>query len=869
MDKKLEKYFNGDTLAATVWKSKYATVDEETPEDMHRRMAKEFARVEFKNLKGKKNGSNFSDFGNHILSEWSKRTEQELEEIIFSYFDRFSYIVPQGSIMSMLGNKYKIGSLSNCFVIGQPYDSYAGIMQKDQELVQLMKRRGGVGIDISSLRPSTTVVSNAAGTSTGAVSFMHRYSNSTREVAQNGRRGALMISIDCRHPDVLDFINVKKDLTQVTGANISVQLRDDFMEAVKADGDYILRFPCNMDIGYAEYANKLPTEYNILTKAKTADPNVSIYHKRVKAREYFNTLVENNWISAEPGSIFVDRHWNYSPDGVYPQYKGVTTNPCGEIFMQMYDACRLMALNYFSFVKNAFEKNAQIDYELLYEMSYIQQRLADDLVDLEIEHIDRILAKIDADEEPTEVKATERALWENIKHVASSGRRTGCGFTALGDMLAAFGVKYDSEEGQEIIKLVSKTKMRGELDSTIDMAIERGTFEGWNYRNEYTTNVYMEGVKYFPRNDFYKMLLEEFPIEARKMYEFGRRNVSWSTVAPTGTVSLLTQTSSGLEPLFAAFYFRNKKVNPGETNVRVDYVDQNGDSWMEYPVLHPKFKDWACNYEQDHRVEEYSKEAIQALFEKSPWYGSQANDIDWIKRVEIQAIIQKYTTHSISSTINLPETVTKEKIAEIYMQSWELGLKGVTIYRDNSRMGVLVTESNKKKEETFIHSNSVKRPKEIDGELHIASIKGQKYGVIIGSLENKPYEVFAFELKDEIKNACKGKIIKQKKGHYSFKSDYFSMENIQSETLRNEEQVLTRLISGMLRHGAAPLFIMEQIDKCNLEVISFGKAISRVLKKYIKDEDLISRSTCGECGSTNLKREEGCLSCLDCGYSRC
>lgn len=515
-------YFKGDELAASVWKGKYAMKGEKTPEDMHKRMAKEFARIELKYGKtlDKKLLEKLSNFGQYFENNfWNGNPEETIQ----NYFNNFGQIVPQGSIMSMLGNKYKIGSLSNCFVVGQPHDSYGGIMQKDQELVQLMKRRGGVGIDISTLRPSNTLVSNAAGSSTGAVSFMHRYSNSCREVAQNGRRGALMITIDCRHPDVLEFINVKKDLTQVTGANISVQLRDDFMQAVKEDKDYLLRFPCNLEVednfSDLEY-NKLETWANCVVK-------------KVKAREYFNNIVTCNWLSAEPGLMFVNKHWDYSPDGVYSQYRGITTNPCGEIFMAMYDACRLLALNFYNIVTNHFTNKAKIDYDKLYEIAYIQQRLADDIVDLELEYIDNILKKIDKDNEPEEIKRTEKLLWENIRKVAASSRRTGAGFTALGDMLAALSLKYDSEKAKETIEKVCKKKLEAELDCTIDLAILRGTFEGWDKNKE---GLYIPEGDFVGANDFYNMLYKEFSPQWERMCEYGRRNVSWNTVAPTGTV---------------------------------------------------------------------------------------------------------------------------------------------------------------------------------------------------------------------------------------------------------------------------------------------------------------------------------------------
>lgn len=639
-----------DELGWSVWKSKYAQPDEDTPDDMHRRLAKEFARIEV-NYQEKEDGLDSSV--NFNLSSYGNNRKDLTEESIFEMFKDFKYIVPQGSIMSMLGSD-QIGSLSNCFVIGQPQDSYGGIMQKDEELVQLMKRRGGVGIDISTLRPSGTEVTNAAKTSTGAASFMERFSNSTREVAQGGRRGALMLTIDVRHPDVLQFINAKKDRTKVTGANISVMLRDDFMEAVKKDEDYILRFPCNHDFDELILCESPCTSpYNELCNITGFNGESKGYYKRVKAKEIYDSIVENAWENAEPGQMFVDRHHSYSPDSVYLQYKGVTTNPCGEIFMQPYDSCRLFALNLYSFVKNPFTDKATFDFELLYQMAYEQQRLADDLIDLELEHISRILAKIHSDNLSDEVKRVEIELWEKVFDVAQNGRRTGCGFTALGDALAALNIKYD--DGHDAIEEIMYHKMKGELDCTIDLAVLRGSFDGWNNSKEFEIipdNAIEEG-----KNFFYEFICQQYPVQAGRMSVYGRRNISWSTCAPTGSVSLLTQTSSGLEPLFQPYYMRRKKINPNDLTARVDFTDQNGDKWQEFPVLHPKFKDWLIltepKWEREERniPEKWSNEYLKKCFENSPWYGSTANDIDWLKRVEIQAIIQKYTSHSINDKL--------------------------------------------------------------------------------------------------------------------------------------------------------------------------------------------------------------------------
>ena len=828
-NKKAKQYFKGDSMAADAWQGKYAVETEETPDDMHKRLAKEFATV-------------------------SSLDEKE----IYNLFKDFKYVVPQGSIMSMLGHPDKIGSLSNCFVVGQPYDSYGGIFQKDQQLAQLMKRRGGVGIDISTLRPGTTKVSNSAGTSTGAISFMERYSNTTREVAQNGRRGALMITIDIRHPDSLDFINIKQDRTKVTGANISVMLHNDFMEAVKNDEDYILRFPCDLDITDKHSAG----EYNELVKEEGVG-----YLKKVKAKEYYDAIVHNAWDNAEPGQIFIDKHWNYSPDTPYAKYKGVTTNPCGEIFMGPYDACRLLALNLFSIVENPFTRMAQIDYELLYDIAYKQQLLADDLIDLEIQHIDRIINKINSDPEPAKVKTAELNLWKNIRNITKGSRRTGCGFTALGDMLAAIGLKYDSNEAIATINKVMRTKIEAELACTMDLAESIGTFEGWDKDKEFKlVDGQLTGT-----NEFFEMLCKEFPNYAKRMYKVGRRNVSWSTVAPTGTVSLMTQTTSGLEPLFSYGYWRRKKINPGEKGVRVDFVDQNGDSWQEYPILHPKLQNWygLNSKESDLDLDVLSKEEMDELFKLSPWYGSTANDINWLKRVQIQQVIQKYTTHSISSTINLPNEVTEEEVSKIYLEAYERNLKGVTVYRDGSRSGVLITD-NTKDDSKFEQHNAPKRPKSIPCKVHQSTSKGKDWLIVVGMLEDKPYEVFGLENTWNLpRGILDGTITKASRSRYELViPDVITIDNI-AKGMTDEEAAVTRLTSGMLRHGANIKFVVEQLNKTEGDMQSFNKVIARNIKKYIPEEEEVTGVTCDNCGSTNIVYQEGCQMCADCGTSKC
>lgn len=862
MTEKLLNYFSGDELAANVWQSKYAQEGEETPDDMHKRLAKEFARIEEKYRQGPCVAHNNSEIE---LSKYGSKRLFLTEDKIYNLFKDFKYVVPQGSIMSQLGVE-SIGSLSNCFVIGQPQDSYGGIFQKDEEMAQLMKRRGGVGIDISTLRPEGTSTSNAAKSSTGAISFMHRFSNTTREVAQNGRRGALMISMDINHPDIMEFIKIKRDLANVTGANISIKINNDFMKAVKNDERYVLRFPCNFYENNPSWVKDLEEskdwegiELNKLHPIIThKDKEVILgYTKVINAKEYWNEIIKSAHNVAEPGIIFVDNHHNYSPDGVYPQYKGVTTNPCGEIFMQAYDACRLIATNLYSFVDNPFTKEASFNFEKFYKVNYEAMRLSDDLIDLELEHIQRIIDKIDNDPESDEIKAREKALWLKIYNTAKSSRRTGLGFTALGDTLAALGLKYDSDEALSVIELIMHAKMQSELDCTIDLAILRGPFEGWD------SNIEIQGLNVgVGNNDFYQFLLTNFPKQAKRMCDYGRRNVSWSTVAPTGTVSLLTQTTSGIEPLFQPYYIRRKKVNPGNNDVRIDFTDQNGDSWQEFPVLHPKFKDWlVVKGFQD--INNYDKIALQSIFEQSPWYQSTANDIDWIKRVEIQSIIQKYTTHSISSTINLPENVSEEEVSNIYLEAWGQGLKGITVYRDGSRSGVLVTSSNKDRN-SFEYIDATKRPKSLDAEVHLTKVGGTPFNIFVGLMNDKPYEIF---IDTTNMNNHKGTITKNKKGEYIFSSELVDKLYITSD-MSDEQAAITRLVSTSLRHGADIKFVVEQINKCDGDLFSFTKGLARVLKKYIPD-GAKSTVSCLDCGSSNVIFQEGCQSCKDCGSSKC
>lgn len=904
MDKVLE-YFSNDAMASDSWKGKYQMKDkndqplEETPTDMHKRLAKEFGRIEFSyvqqeyrnthhqyNSGGFEKGAiitdssridNLSDFGKNLFNRRLTESKEQIIEEIFSYFDKFSRIVPQGSIMSNLGNDFVFGSLSNCFVVASPEDSYGGILKADEELVQLMKRRGGVGTTLNNLRPVMANVTNSARSSTGVPSFAERYSNSTREVAQDGRRGALMLLLSVEHPDIFKFITMKADRTKVTGANISVMFTDKFLEAVEQERDFYCVFPIDKAkiVNESFVINENESTYNQLTTLRFAD-GTSGYIMRIKARELFDEFVTMAWDNAEPGAAYIDTIQDYSPDGVYEQYKPTKCNPCGEIWMGDYDACRLIAQNFFSAVKGAFLPYAEIDFERLYETSYIQQRLSDNLIDLEVEYIQRILDKIESDPEKDDIKYREHQLWTKIQKITREGRRTGNGFTALGDMLAALGLRYGSPEGNKIVEQVMQTKMRAELDCTIDLAILRGTFEGWNPDLEYTWTKEKDlggGDKSYQvegANSFFQMILDEFPEQADRMYNYGRRNVSWSTVAPTGTVSVVTQTTSGIEPLFKAYYIRRKKINPNDENVRIDYTDQNGDNWQEYSILHPKFKDWVIvKYGVDFSTleSEWDKAMLEGAFKESPWFKSEADDVSFEERIELQSIVQRYTSNAISSTLNLPANVSKETVYNIYMQAWKKGLKGVTIYREGSRTGVLITDHNKLTNcDDFGYTDAIKRPKELDADFHHVVYKGQRFAVVVGKLNNNPYEVFAYENPDERIDKV-GKIVKVRTGVYRFEGLNSYVENLQLSE-HPDERLLTRFVSQLLRHGVNPKYIAEQVEKSEIGVVSFGKVISRVLKSYIPNE-AITGEHCPNCGESAIVYQEGCKKCYSCGHSKC
>jgi len=827
-------YFNGDELAATTWINKYAIKDhegnfsEKSPDDMHRRMAKEFGRIESKYAQ--------QTYNTELLSNYGKNRKELKEQDIYQLFKDFKYVIPQGSVMYGLGNKKVIASLSNCIVIPPTYDSYGGVFQTDQQMAQLFKRRCGVGVDISQLRPKNAEVSNAAGTTTGAVSFMHRFSNTTREVAQNGRRGALMLTMDIAHPDIEDFITVKQDLTKVTGANISIRLSDEFMKAVESDGDFTLRWPID---------SKTPK-----------------YTKTIRAKELWNTIIKSAHNTAEPGLIFWDRQHYYSTSSMYPGFKNSSTNPCSEIAMQGGDSCRLIAINLYNFVEKPFTAKAKFNFKKFYEIVYESQRLMDDLVDLELEAVDRILDKIANDPEPDFIKQTEVETWKLLQETGKKGRRTGLGFTALGDAIAALGIKFDSEEALKTAEEIMRTKLAGEFDSSIDMAIERGSFEVFNRNIE-------------DKSEFVQMMKVEFPEIYQRMMEYGRRNISISTVAPTGSLSMLAQVSSGIEPVFLLSYKRRRKINSANQNASVDFVDDLGDAFEEFTVYHQKLKTWM----------EVTGETDET---KSPYYGATAPEINWEKRVELQAMVQKYTTHSISSTINLANDVPEELVGDIYLESWRKGLKGITVYRDGSRSGILVSNKDEKKTEekptAYKDTAFPKRPKKIEAVVIRFHNESEKWLAVVGLINNRPYEIFTGKMKDSFNLPQwveKGWVIKKRAGERNARYDfqYVDKEGYKttieglSRSFDKEYWNYAKLISGVLRHGMPMPYVVDLIQNLNLydeHINTWKNGVSRALKRFVPEGAEAADKKCQECGDPEgLIYAEGCLTCKSCGHSKC
>ncbi len=834
------QYFNGDELAARVWVNKYAVKDsfgniyEKSPEDMHWRIANEVARIEAKYPNGLK------------------------AEELFNLFDHFKYIIPQGSPMTGIGNDFQVASLSNCFVIGLDgsADSYGAIIRIDEEQVQLMKRRGGVGHDLSHIRPKGSPVKNSALTSTGLVPFMERYSNSTREVAQDGRRGALMLTVSIKHPDSESFIDAKMTEGKVTGANVSVKLDDAFMQAAVDNQTYTQQFPIDSD-----------------------HPAVT---KEINAAALWKKIVHNAWKSAEPGVLFWDTILRESVPDCYADlgFRTVSTNPCGEIPLCPYDSCRLLAINLYSYVVNPFTPEAYFDFDLFKKHVALAQRIMDDIIDLELEKIEKIMEKIDSDPESIEVKGAERHLWEKIYRKSGMGRRTGVGITGEGDMLAAMGLRYGTEEASNFSEKVHKTIALAAYRSSINMAKERGAFEIYDTKRE-------------KNNPFINRLKEADPELYEEMVKYGRRNIACLTIAPTGTTSLMTQTTSGIEPVFMPVYKRRRKVNPNDTNVHIDFIDETGDAFEEYIVFHHKFLTWMKinGYDPDKR---YTQEEIDELVAKSPYYKATSNDVDWLMKVKMQGRIQKWVDHSISVTINLPNNVDEELVNRLYVEAWRSGCKGCTVYRDGSRAGVLL--STKKKEEKKADTAAVDkllkrpqvvevRPKVLEADVVRFQNNKEKWVAFVGLLDGRPYEIFTGLQDDEEgillpRSVTHGRIIKNydEDGvkHYDFqfenKRGYkMTIEGL-SEKFNKEYWNYAKLISGVLRWQMPIDQVIKLVGSLQLDsenINTWKNGVERALKKYVQDGTEAKGVKCPNCGNETLVYQEGCLICKTCGSSRC
>lgn len=825
------EYFRGDEFAAKVFVDKYALQNlkgeylELTPTDMHHRLAKEFARIEKK-------------YPNPLS-----------EDTIFPLLDHFKFIVPQGSPMSAIGNPYQLQSLSNCFVIqgvhSDKLDSYGGILLADQELAQIMKRRGGCGLDISGIRPKDVITNNAAKTTDGLGVFMMRFSNTCREVAQNGRRGAEMQTLDGNHPEIETFINIKRDLTKVTGANISLRLSDEFMKAVKSGSEYDLRWPVD------------------------SSPNEARVTKRVDMKNIWDQIIDSAWTSAEPGLLFWDTVKRNTPSDIYAAFGhcSISTNPCGEIVLPAYDACRLLVLNLASYVKNPFTKEATFDVKKFHQHTLIAQRLMDDIIDLELEAIDRIIAKVKSDPEPEEVKRVELNLWKKIRNMNVSGRRTGLGVTALGDTLAMLGIKYGSNSSIDMTYKIYRALAVGSHTSSCIMAKERGAFPIFDYELE-KDHEYLNGI------------FNDCVPEIRKFWKkYGRRNIANTTTAPAGSVSTLTQTTSGIEPVYMLSYVRRKKHNPSDKSARVDFVDAMGDSWQEFTVYH-------------HGVKRWMEVTGETNIEKSPYWGATSNEIDWMASVDLQAAAQKSIDHSISKTCNLPENATKELVSKVYMRAWEAGCKGFTVYRDKCRDGVLINASESKlKTKKDKKDNrpaeiedcmAPKRPIELPCEIKKVKISGEAWTIFVGLFNGKPYEVFGgLSRYVDIPNKYKmGKIVKNGKvdGLTTYNlivgegEDEMTIKDIANVFENGNFGAFTRTISLALRHGTPVQYVVEQLQKDkHSDITSFSKVIARVIKNYIADgTKSTAERKCPQCGKEDsFAYQEKCLKCMNCDWSKC
>ncbi len=823
-------YFDGDELAASVWVNKYALKDsfgniyELSPDDMHRRLAAAFARIEHQ-------------YANPVG-----------EDTFYELLARFRYIIPQGSPMAGIGNDMQVSSLSNCFVIGNTADSYGGIIRTDEEQVQLMKRRGGVGHDLSHIRPKGSPVMNSALSSTGIVPFMERFSNSTREVAQDGRRGALMLTISIKHPDAEDFIDAKLEAGKVTGANVSVRIDDEFMHAALAGKPYRQQYP--------------------------VDAENPLVVKDIDAAKLWDKIIHNAWKSAEPGVLFWDTIIRESVPDCYADlgYRTISTNPCGEIPLCPYDSCRLLAINLFSYVDQPFTPQAYFHFDKFRQHVQLALRMMDDIIDMEIEKVERILEKIKNDPEPEDLKRVEQALWEKVLHACVNGRRTGLGITAEGDMLAALGLRYGSDEAIEFAVKVQRELALNAYRASVDLARERGPFPIFDASREM-------------RNPFILRLKEADPQLYDDMVKYGRRNIALLTIAPTGTTSLMSQTTSGIEPVFMVSYLRRRKVNPNDKDVRVDFVDEVGDHWEEYHVFHHKFADWLRIQGYDlNTVTKMTKEELQVLIEKSPYYRATANDVDWVQKVKMQGAIQKWVDHSISVTVNVPENTSVDMVKQIYQTAWEAGCKGCTIYRDGSRSGVLVSES--KKHKASDSPNSIfpaKRPVRLEADIVRFMNSNERWMAVIGLVEGIPYEIFTGRAEDIFRlpeYVTKGWVIKavddEGKKRYDFqftdRDGYrVTIEGL-SRSFNKEYWNYAKLISGVLRQGMRLDKVVELVSGLNAEedyINTWKNGVVRALKRYVPDGTKVEKEACPHCHTTNLVYKEGCVICSECGYSEC
>jgi ribonucleoside-diphosphate reductase alpha chain len=822
------RYFEGDTLAATVWMNKYALKDsagnlyERTPDDMHQRLASELARIE-------------RDYPNPLS-----------EADILLAVKGFRYLVPQGSPMAGIGNNLQIVSLSNCFVIGVEGDSYGALMRLDEEQVQLMKRRGGVGHDLSQLRPGGSPVLNTAVTSSGIVPFMERFSNSTREVAQDGRRGALMLTLSVRHPDIAHFVDAKLDTTKITGANVSLRLDDAFMQALDSGKPYTLRFPVDAE-----------------------NPRIE---KDIDAAWLWKKIVHNAWRSAEPGVLFWDTVLRESVPDCYAElgFKTISTNPCGEIPLCAYDSCRLLAINLFSFVDNPFSPEAKFNFDLFSHYARVAQRLMDDIIDLELEKIEAILAKIQRDPESDDIKRTEYQLWLKIREKCQQGRRTGIGITGEGDMLAALGLQYGSPESIDFCENLHQNLALETYRASVVLAGERGAFP--IYSTEHEAN-----------NPFIRRLKEADPVFYADMKKHGRRNIALLTIAPTGTTSLMTRTSSGLEPVFRIAYKRRRKVNPTDKNPKVTFVDESGDHWEDYHVFHHAFKLWMVQNGLDPaQAEHMQAEELQHLIEKSPWNHATAEDVDWLAKVQLQGRIQKWVDHSISVTVNLPENATEELIDQIYRTGWLYGCKGMTVYREGSRSGVLISEKAEK-QNSFLETVPPKRPDILEAVVFNFMNNDEKWVAVVGVYENKPYEIFtgravdSFSILSKIKE---GRVLKTKdqNGRNRYDFQYLDGDGYKvtieglSRTFDKEFWNYAKLISGILRHGMPLPYVVDVVENLHLDSDSLNtwkNGVLRALRKFIADGTVPTHDTCPACKMAALVYQEGCLHCKNCGHSEC